>query len=133
MWSAGKVMVCLSLLDGFACRRLMGLSVAGPRGQENCIAVSLKRSIMQKSKKPEDKKVRGEKTPSNNDGAPVNPVNITTETPTSRTGGGPAEGSRASGGPMKEDKTSKAAGGKGQREDKDMEDSMGSGKRQDDL
>ena len=78
---------------------------------------------MQKSKKPEDKKVRGEKTPSNNDGAPVNPVNITTETPSSRTGGGP----------MKEDKKTRAAGGNKPRpESGDKEDSMGSGKRQDD-
>ncbi|WP_431215408.1 hypothetical protein ACQ86N_12335 [Puia sp. P3] len=63
---------------------------------------------MQKSKKPKDKK--------------VNPVRITTESPTSRTGGGP----------MKEENRTRAAGEKKQRESGDKEDSMGSGKRQDD-
>ena len=76
---------------------------------------------MQKSKKPKDKK--------------GHPINLTTETPTSRTGGGPVEssGSRPGGGPMKENKNTRAAGGKKQQDDEDMEDSMGSGKRQDDL
>ena len=76
---------------------------------------------MQKSKKPKDKKDKGKHDPSN---AGMHHVDITTETPTSRTGGGP----------MKEEKTTRAAGGNRQQQDSgDKEDSMGSGKRQDDL
>lgn len=75
---------------------------------------------MQKSKKRRDKKHKGEQDPSN---ARMHHVDITTETPTSRTGGGP----------MKEEKTTRAAGGSRQQDNSDKEDSMGSGKRQDDL
>jgi len=77
---------------------------------------------MQKSKKA-DKKDRGKKHEPNKE-APMHHVDITTESPTSRTGGGP----------MKEDKTARGAGGNRQQQDSgDKEDSMGSGKRQDDL
>jgi len=89
---------------------------------------------MQKSKKA-DKKNKGKKDRSNSD-APMHHVDITTESPTSKTGGGPAQapGARTGGGPMKEEKTTRASGGNKQRsESGDKEDSMGSGKRQDDL
>jgi len=76
---------------------------------------------MQKSKKPREKKVRGEK-----------PVDITTESPTSRTGGGPVKEEKTGGGPMKEERPTRAAGGNKQQDTGDKEDSMGSGKRQDD-
>ena len=84
-------------------------------GQDNCIRMGIKCSVMKKNKKP------------------MHPVEITTETPTSRTGGGPTKEGKTGGGPMKEEKATRAAGGNKRQNSGDKEDSMGSGKRQDDL